>query len=173
MDWKTYKNTVQGWMAETDDGTVSVEHAGKNDDGTDRYEWEGSVGTTGGSGDAPTLEIAKARALQMHALLMSMHEQEGRSETMSFADAEPHLAHVEKLICGLRDVADRLEAGDDKGGLTGVVLVAEGVPDVFVEKGPMTAVWTSMRGGDQLVGGLRSAIENVEVLRKAKGARLQ
>lgn len=72
-----------------------------------------------------------------------------------------------------RSMADRLESGDDKGGLTGVVLVAEGAPGVFSEEGPMTGVWTSMQGGEQLLVGLRTAISDVKALRRAKRGKLQ
>jgi hypothetical protein len=89
------------------------------------------------------------------------------------AHAAERVAAVDTLAMRLRDTADRLEAGENKGGLTGVVLVVEAVPGVFSEDLALTGAWVSMRGGEHLDDGLRSATADVEALRRAKKARVQ
>lgn len=80
--------------------------------------------------------------------------------------------NLDKFIELLRETADMLEA-DDASGLTGVVLVAEGVPGRFKEDGPLTASWVSMQGGRGLYGGLLSAAMDVAALRKFKEGKVQ
>ena len=80
--------------------------------------------------------------------------------------------HISELAKVLRKTADRLER-EGYGGLTGVVLVVEGVPGTFVENGPFVGTWVSMQGGKRLYEGMLTAAGDVAVLRKAKGRKVQ
>jgi len=87
-------------------------------------------------------------------------------------DVKKRVASGSELIQALRDTADRLEK-EDNGDLTGIALVVEAAPGVFAHGGPLTAVWVSMQGGDQLAEGIRSVARDVSLLREAKGRRVQ
>ena len=134
MNWEPHDHTVRGWIAEVEEGVVSVDRAGHNGSGLDMYEWEASVGTLSASGDAPSLEVAQRRALRMHAALLSLdhaddEQKDGQPDFSGFAEALRTEANSPSMIQRddktgqaksdarrLRELADRvLQVGDSMG----------------------------------------------------------
>lgn len=86
--------------------------------------------------------------------------------------AAPRVETGKQLSSLLRSTADRLDQ-EDYGGLTGVVLVVEGAPGVFVNGPIASGTWVSMQGGEHLPEGLLDSISDVNILRRAKKGKVQ
>ncbi len=133
MNWEQDDHTVRGWIADVEEGVVSVQRAGHDGTGSDLYEWEASIVTMSASGDAPSLELAQSRALRMHAALLSLFghddDQDGRPDFAGFAaalrteaDGTDTIHRTDKTGQArsdsrrLRELADRvIQVGDSMG----------------------------------------------------------